>query len=33
MPPPPPIEPAKSKIPDFAKPAEDERYFKQLKRF
>jgi hypothetical protein len=32
-PPPPPIEPAKSKIPDFAKPAEDEKYFKQLKRF
>jgi hypothetical protein len=25
--------PPKSKIPDFAKPAMDEKYFKQLKRF
>jgi hypothetical protein len=30
---PPVIEPAKSKVPDFAKPAQDEKYFKQLKRF
>jgi hypothetical protein len=28
-----PVAPAKSKIPDFAKPAMDEKYFKQLKRF
>jgi hypothetical protein len=34
VPPPPPIiEPARSKVPDFAKPAQDEKYFKQLKRF
>ena len=26
-------EPPRSKIPDFAKPAQDEKYFKQLKRF
>jgi len=32
-PPPPMIESAKSKVPDFAKPAQDEKYFKQLKRF
>lgn len=31
--PPPPVAPAKPKIPDFAKPAQDEKYFKQLKRF
>lgn len=30
---PPPIAPQQSKIPDFAKPAQDEKYFKQLKRF
>jgi hypothetical protein len=28
-----PVAPANSKIPDFAKPAMDEKYFKQLKRF
>lgn len=28
-----PIEPQKPRIPDFAKPAQDEKYFKQLKRF
>jgi len=34
MPPPPaPIPAAKSPIPDFAQPAADEKYFKQLKRF
>ncbi len=34
MPPPPaPIPAVKSPIPDFAKPAADEKYFKQLKRF
>jgi hypothetical protein len=32
-PPPPVVEPAKSKVPEFAKPAQDEKYFKQLKRF
>lgn len=30
---PPLIAPPQSKIPDFAKPAQDEKYFKQLKRF
>ena len=28
-----PAEPAKAKIPEFAKPAQDEKYFRQLKRF
>jgi hypothetical protein len=32
-PPPPLTSPATTKIPDFAKPATDEKYFKQLKRF
>jgi hypothetical protein len=32
-PPPAPIDPAKSKVPDFVKPAQDEKYYKQLKRF
>jgi hypothetical protein len=32
-PPAPVSEPAKSKVPDFAKPVQDEKYFKQLKRF
>lgn len=32
-PPPPPIEPPKSQLPDFVKPAQDEKYFKPLKRF
>lgn len=32
-PPPAPIDPAKSKLPDFVKPAQDEKYYKQLKRF
>jgi hypothetical protein len=31
--PPPPLPSAQSKIPDFARPPTDERYFKQLKRF
>lgn len=31
--PPPPVTPPQSKIPEFAKPATDEKYFKPLKRF
>ena len=31
--PPPPVPSAQTKIPDFAKPPTDEKYFKQLKRF
>lgn len=31
--PPPPAVPPKPQIPDFAKPVQDEKYFKQLKRF
>ncbi|MES2695041.1 MAG: hypothetical protein V4773_16330 [Verrucomicrobiota bacterium] len=33
VPVPAPVAPAKPQIPDFARPAQDEKYFKQLKRF